>query len=314
MTDTKIAILAEKSEDRFYDRLLNNLQEAVNILDPDLNVIFWNTSSEQMTGHSSAEVLGKACLKNVLIDQGGADILPCSISCPVAQVLENGGVRSFDAYLQHKEGHRFPVHMRIIPIKSQDGEIIAAVETFRELSPKVTLPQSKEGLQRMGLLDPLTSMGNRRYLELHLNSRLEEMKQLGFSFGVLFIDVDGMEDINEAYGSVVGDKVLKMISQTLSSSTRFFEVVGRWDREQFLVVLLNIDLEKLDLVANKLRLLAEQSNLREADLFIKTTVSIGATLAKSRDTAASLVERAEKLAEHSKWLGRNRVSVKLDKD
>ena len=253
MTDNKIAILAEKSEDRFYDRLLNNLQEAVNILDPGLNVIFWNTSSEQMTGHSSAEVLGKACLKNVLIDQGDANILPCSISCPVAQVLENGGVRSFDAYLQHKEGHRFPVHMRIIPIKSQDGEIIAAVETFRELSPKVTLPQSKEGLQRMGLLDPLTSMGNRRYLELHLNSRLEEMKQLGFSFGVLFIDVDGMEDINEAYGSVVGDKVLKMISQTLSSSTRFFEVVARWDREQFLVVLLNIDLEKLDLVANKLR-------------------------------------------------------------
>jgi diguanylate cyclase (GGDEF)-like protein/PAS domain S-box-containing protein len=314
MTENEIAILAEKSESRFYDRLLNNLQEAVNILDPALNVIFWNVASAQMTGYAAEEVLGQACLKNVLIDPGNSDIVPCSKGCPVAQVLEDGNVRGFDAYLQHKQGHRFPVHMRIIPIKSQEGEIIAAVETFREQIPKVTLPQSEQELSRMGLLDPLTSMGNQRYLEMHLNSRLEEMKQLGFSFGLLFIDVDGMENIRETYGSAVADKVLKMISQTLSSSTRFFEVVGRWDREQFLVVLLNIDLMRLDLVANKLRLLVEQSNLREDDLFIKTTVSIGATLAKSRDSAASLVERAEKLAEHSKWLGKNRVSVKLDRE
>ena len=314
MTNNKIAILAEKSEDRFYDRLLNNLQEAVNILDPSLNVIFWNASSEQMTGYTAEDVLGQTCLKNVLIDPEDSDIIPCSKGCPVAQVLEDGNVRSFEAYLQHKEGHRFPVHMRIIPIKSQEGQIIAAVETFREQSPKVTLPQSEEGLRRMGLLDPLTSMGNQRYLEMHLNSRLEEMKQLGFSFGVLCVDIDGMEDIRETYGSVVGDKVLKMISQTLSSSTRFFEVVGRWDKDRFLVVLLNVDVEKLDLVANKLRLLVEQSNLREADLFIKTTVSVGATLAKLRDTASGLVERAAKLADHSKWLGKNRVSVKLDKD
>lgn len=314
MTDSKIAALTEKTSDRFYDHLLNNLQEAVNILDTDLNIIFWNTSSEQMTGHAPGEVLGKNCLKNVLIDQDESDILSCAKHCPVAQVLKDGNVRSMDAYLQHKDGHRFPVHMRIIPVKSQEGEIIAAVETFRDLSPKVSLPKSGEQLKRMGILDPLTSMGNRRYLEMHLKSRLEEFKQLGLSFGVLFMEVDGMENIEATYGSVVRDKVLRMISQTLSSNIRFFEAAARWDEEKFVVVLLNIDLEKLDLVANKLRLLVEQSNLREADLFIKTTVSIGATMAKSRDTAAGLIERAEKLAEHSKWLGRNRVSLKLDKE
>lgn len=314
MKNSKIAILTEKTPDRFYDRLLNHLQEAVNILDTDLNVIFWNASSEQLTGYSSDEVLGKSCLKNVLIDQDDSGILPCGKRCPVVQVLKDGNVRSFDAYLQHQDGHRFPVHMRIIPIKNQEGEIIAAVETFREQSPKVSLPQSKEQLRRMGMLDPLTSMGNRRYLEMHLKSRLEELKQLVLSFGILLLEVDGMEDIKATYGSVVGDKLLKMISQTLSSNIRFFELAGRWEEEKFVVVLLNIDLEKLDLVANKLRLLVEQSSLREADIFIKTTVSIGATMAKSRDTTAGLIERAEKLAKHSKWLGRNRVSLKLDQD
>jgi len=238
MKNSKIAALAEKTPDRFYDRLLNHLQEAVNILDTDLNVIFWNASSEQLTGYSSDEVLGKKCLKNVLIDQDDSGILPCGKRCPVVQVLKDGNVRSFDAYLQHKEGHRFPVHMRIIPIKNQEDEIIAAVETFREQSPKVSLPQSKEQLRRMGMLDPLTSMGNRRYLEMHLKSRLEELRQLGLSFGILFLEVDGMEDIKATYGSVVGDKLLKMISQTLSSSIRFFELTARWEEEKFVVVLL----------------------------------------------------------------------------
>jgi PAS domain S-box-containing protein len=71
MKNSKIATLTEKTPDRFYDRLLNNLQEAVNILDTDLNIIFWNASSEKLTGYSSDEVLGKSCLKN------GAQV-PCS--------------------------------------------------------------------------------------------------------------------------------------------------------------------------------------------------------------------------------------------
>ncbi len=147
---------------------------------------------------------------------------------------------------------------------------------------------------------------------MHLNSRLEEMKRYGLSFGILLLDVDDMKNINEVYGTVTGDKVLKMISKTLASNIRFFEVAGRWKGEQFLVVLLNLDNEKLDLVANKLRLLIAQSYLKDMDASIKTTVSIGGTLAKFNDSAAGLIERAEKYVKHSKWLGKDKVTLKIE--
>jgi diguanylate cyclase (GGDEF)-like protein/PAS domain S-box-containing protein len=311
--DNFLPPLKKSSNIDFYDMLLNDLQEAVIIFDPSLRVIFWNTSSEQITGYNRDEVLGKPCLKNVLLDQKASGIFPCKTDCPALQTLQDGQIRSLEAFLQHKQGYRFPVHIRIIPIKNQDGKIIAALETFRELSPKVSVPQKKSELQRMGLLDPLTELGNRRYLEMHLNSRLEEMKRYGLPFGILILDVDDMENINEAYGTVTGNKVLKMISQTLASNIRFFEVTGRWNGEQFLVVLLNLDEKKLDLVANKLRLLVEQSYLKEIEASIKTTVSIGATLAQFNDSAAGLIARAEKLVEHSKWQGKNKVSLKIEK-
>jgi diguanylate cyclase (GGDEF)-like protein/PAS domain S-box-containing protein len=313
MTYEKADPLAKEQFNGVYSVFLENLQEAVNILDEDLRIIFWNAAAEQITGYSSEEVLGKPCLKNVLLDMRDEGIRPCHTQCPVKRVFEEGGIYSNESYLQHKEGYRFPVEMRIIPIKNQDGKIIAALETFREFSPKVTIPQKKTDLERMGLLDPLTEQGNRRYVEMHLNSRLEEMKRYGLAFGVLFVYVDDMQHINDKHGSVVGDKVLKMIGQTLANNTRFFEVAGRWNGEQFVVVLLNIDSEKLDLVANKLRLLVEQSHLRDSDAFVKTTVSIGATLAQFTDTTASLTERARKLADHSKWLGKNCVSLKIKK-
>ena len=308
-----MTLLKENSHQDFYDMLLNDLQEAVIIFDPSLRVIFWNKSSEQITGYVRDEVLGKPCLKNVLFEQAESGISPCNKDCPPLLTLKDGQIRSLEAFLQHKQGYRFPVHMRIIPIKNQDGKIIAALETFRELSPKVSVPQKKSELQRMGLLDPLTELGNRRYLEMHLNSRLEEMKRYGLSFGILILDVDDIEKINEAYGTVTGDKVLKMISRTLANNIRFFEVAGRWNGEQFLVVLLNMDEKNLDLVANKLRLLVEQSHLKEIEISIKTTVSIGATLAQFNDSAAGLITRAEKLVAHSKWLGKNRVTLKIEK-
>ncbi len=304
--------LKESPADSFYDMLLNNLQEGINLLDPNLRVLYANPASLQLTGHSLTEVLGKPCMKNVLLDLNVSEIRPCRSSCPVSQVLKDGKVQDLEAYLHHKEGYRFPVQMRIIPIRNQKGEIIAALETFQEKSPKLSVPHRGEILHRMGLLDPLTSLGNRRYLEMHVSSRLDEMKRYRMSFGVLFITIDRFEDITDAYGNVVGDKVIKMVSRTITNNIRFFEVVGRWNVSELLTVLLNVNVDRMDMIANKLRLLVEKSTLREDEALIRSTVSIGASLAQITDTTMSLVERARKLAEHAQWLGTNKVCLKLE--
>ena len=189
--------------------------------------------------------------------------------------------------------------------------IIGAVETYHEISPRVAMPHSSENIKKMNLFDPLIEMGNRRYLEIHLYSRLAEWKQYKLPLGLLYIDVDNLTNINDNYSKVVGDKILKTISNTLSKNIRFFETLGRWDGDKFLVVLINVDNTKLDLISNKLRLLIEQSNIRVNDTLLRTTVSMGATLARPRDTVESLVNRAEKLCDQSKLLGKNMVSLRF---
>ena len=89
--------------------------------------------------------------------------------------------------------------------------------------------------------------------------------------------------------------------------------MGRWESDEFLVILLNVDENNLDLVANKLCLLMEQSHIMIDANFIRGTISIGATLAKRVDEIEILVKRAQTLMHHSKWLGRNRVSTKIHK-
>lgn len=304
----------KRTSSNFYEILLNNLNEAVNLVDLERKTLFWNSAAEELTGFSQFELKGKPCQENLVIQANEQQLQPCSVHCPVLKTLKEGTVQILKAYIHHKEGYLLPVDMKAIPIQDKESNIIGAIELFSETSPTVVLPHKTPVLEKMNLFDPLTSLGNQKYLEQHLHSRLQEMKKFDLPFGILFIDIDGLKRINANYGSVVGDKILRMTARTLSNNIRFFEVIGRWDGQQFLAVLANIDATKLDLVANKLRLLVEQSNIREHDKLIGITISGGATIARSNDTINSLISRAKKLAEQSKRLGKNRISLRIEEE
>ena len=295
----------------FYEVLLMNMYEAANLMDTDLKVLLWNPAAEKLTGYKQSEVLGKPCQKNFLIHDGKKLINLCDELCPIRQTIKDGLIRNVEVFLSHKKGHRIPVLMRVIPIRNSGGMIIGAVETYHETSPKVAMPASSTYLKKMDMLDSLTEMGNQRYLDIHLHSRLEEWKQHKVPLGLLYIDVDNLTHINDSYGERVGDDILKTIANTLANNIRFYEFIGRWEEDKFLVVLVNADNTKLDLIANKLRLLIEQSNVRVRDTLLRTTVSMGVTLARPRDTVETLVSRAEKLCDQSKLLGKNMVSIRF---
>ena len=297
----------------FTEILLNNIHDGVYFVDKDCNIFFWNDGAEQITGFDFSEVNGRKCSDNMIspVDDSGKNL--CGDDCPVKKSLSDGKTHSLDAYLQHKEGHRFPVSIRAFPILGEDGQVIAAVETFNDISPKFILPQHKRELDRMQLLDSLTEVGNRRFLEIHILSRLEEIKNYRIPFGLLYVDVDNLKEVNDTYGKPAGDQILRTVAQTITNNIRFFDLVGRWNSDEFLVVVLNVDESKLDLVGNKIRLLVEKSNITVDTGQVRVTISIGATLAFRVDSLDVLVSRAESLMKHSKWLGRNTVSVKTQK-
>ena len=161
----------------------------------------------------------------------------------------------------------------------------------------------------MALLDPLTGMGNRRFVEIGLNSRLNELQRYGWKFGLLFIDIDHFKKVNDLYGHETGDMVLKMVAGTLVHNARSFDLIGRWGGEEFVAIIANVTGEELLRIARKYRALVGESNVLAGKDRISVTISIGATLARPDDSPETLLNRADQLMYQSKLSGRNRVTM-----
>ena len=292
-----------------YHEVLNNLYEGVYFLDTDRSIAFWNQGAERITGYVAPEVMGRSCADNILchVDMEGANL--CKCQCPAADTLQDGQSREADVFLLHKDGHRVPVRIRVAPILDVDGRIIGAVEVFSDNSSRETLRERIDLLEKLTGLDPLTQLPNRRRLEEEIQARLAETQRYGLTFGILFADIDHFKNVNDTYGHTTGDQVLMMVGHTMLNALRPFDIVGRWGGEEFLAVVVNVDLETLTTVAERMRSLVAQSRLQQNGDNITVTVSVGATLVLPGDDGDSLLKRVDQGMYRSKAEGRNQVTL-----
>jgi diguanylate cyclase (GGDEF)-like protein/PAS domain S-box-containing protein len=298
-----------KKNETFYEGILDNLYDGIYFVDRDRKITYWNKAAERITGFLRSEALGTHCHDHILnhINDEGEPL--CHRDCPLARCMETGEPMQAELYLHHKEGYRLPVSIRVTPILDKDGSVIGAAELFSDNSAKAMMLQRMEELETMALIDPLTRMANRRYIEMHLRNRLEEMHRYGWTFCVLFVDIDDFKRVNDSYGHDAGDKVLKIVGRTLSGNARPFDIFGRWGGEEFVAIIENVSYKTLPMIANRFRLLVENSYLSVGDRKIRVSVSIGATVARLEDTVETLLRRADQLMYQSKKAGKNRLTT-----
>ncbi len=295
-----------------YKSLLNSLSSGIYFIDQNRIITYCNKGAEILTGYGISEILGQRCNCNILmfVDDQGGDI--GKKECPVIESMLDGQPRSMEVYARHKNGHRVPVLLRTSPIKNAEGLIIGALEEICDNSSKEATKHKIEELERCALLDPLTGLMKRRGLEMNLRTVFGVMRRYGWSFGIFLVDIDGFKGINDAYGHDIGDSVLKMVSKTVANSVRTSDTVGRWDGEEFMVIAMNVNDDHLYSIANKIRVLVEQSGFLVGAHTIRVTISVAATVAQPNDTVDALLKRINRLMNHCKVSGKNCVGVKLD--
>jgi diguanylate cyclase (GGDEF)-like protein/PAS domain S-box-containing protein len=299
----------------FYREILDNLYDGIFFVDKEGCITYWNRGATALTGYSSADVQGRNyCDIFQPLDKQGKHLCE-SDACPISRVFNISTLTEIEAYICHKEGHLLPISIRIAPVREVGRQFVVAVEIHSSSSPRYAMRQRLEELQELAMHDPLTGIANRRFVEINLAARLEELKRYGFDFSVMFIDADHFKKVNDSHGHAVGDRILKMISATVANSLRSFDIIGRWGGEEFVVLLVNMKNDDLFKLADRLRRLVENSALTlDTGEMLKITVSVGATVACSGDTVESLVERADKLMFESKRRGRNLVSTEFQQD
>lgn len=295
--------------DAFYKHLLDEMYDGVYFVDRHRRILYWNRGAERLSGYSAGEVVGHFCHDDLLrhIDEYGRQL--CKGACPLAATIRDGQPRQAEVIMHHKLGHRVPVLVRVAPIRDEHGDIIGAVEVFSDNSQQKAALEEIERLRQMALLDPLTGVGNRRFIESVTYARLEELRRYGWPFGVILADIDHFKAVNDTFGHLVGDDVLTMVARTLAHNVRAFDAVGRWGGEEFAIVAQNVSAGMLRVLAERLRVLVEQSTLSVDTVSIHVTVSLGVAIARSDDTPFSLFDRADHMLYQSKQRGRNRVSL-----
>jgi diguanylate cyclase (GGDEF)-like protein/PAS domain S-box-containing protein len=296
------------NQNDIYRELLDYLADGVYFVDAMRRIVFWNKGAEALSGYSSNEVVGKSCMDNMLmhVDSEGHEL--CKNGCPLSKTLQDGETREAEIFLHHKNGHRVPIRVRVAAIKGETGQIVGAVEAFSDNSAKLQMVQRLVQMERLALLDSLTGLANRRYIESIVQSRLEELRRNDWPFGVLLIDIDNFKSVNDRHGHDVGDQVLQMTSKNLDASSRYFDVIGRWGGEEFVAVIVNAEEKDLHEIAERMRIMVEHS-MWSAPEYIFVTVSIGGAQAVADDTVESLVRRADEKLYQAKNAGKNCVRV-----
>lgn len=298
------------SDTNFYKDLLDNMEDGVYFVDRDRRITYWNKGAERITGYKSETVIGKSCMDNLLNHVTAEGKMLCLDGCPLTVCMQNGEPVAAEVFLHHAAGHRVPVHVRAAPIHDPKGEIQGSLETFSQATGAVVDQLELVELRHRSNTDVLTGLRNRAYVERLLAGLLSGNEETPCSLGILFIDVDKFKEVNDTFGHDIGDKVLKMVSNTIQSNLRNTDVVGRWGGDEFIAVIQDVQsIQFLQMIAAKIRMLTEVSRLDMENQSCQVTISVGGTLAQKGDTRESLVKRADELMYEMKRSGRNQVKV-----
>ncbi len=291
-----------------YEKIIENLHDGLFFINQDNIITYWNNAAERITGYSAEEIIGKSYTETLLsyYDANGEIIGNnfCTIQTAISEALQV----ETDLYIIHKNGKKIPVSVRVSTLKDNNDRIIGTIELFTDISTKTVNELRIRELEKMALIDNLTMLANRHYIERELKSRFEEKKRFNIPFGILFADIDNFKNFNDTYGHLTGDEVLKKVSEIFISNSRPFDLFGRWGGEEFLGIIRNINGQDLLNLGEKMRKLVEKSDIQNSNGKLNVTISIGATLVKSEDNVNTLIDRADNLLYESKENGRNRLS------
>jgi len=167
----------------------------------------------------------------------------------------------------------------------------------------------KKRLREMTLIDPLTGLNNRRYLDDALKSEIEKVKRSGSNLGVIMIDLDHFKELNDSRGHDAGDKVLKEVSRTLKKGVRKSDVVCRFGGEEFIILICGGEYrEFLNRTESLREAISSLSVVHKGNQIDFVTASFGvASLPEHGVDAESILKAADKALYTAKSSGRNKI-------
>jgi two-component system cell cycle response regulator len=161
------------------------------------------------------------------------------------------------------------------------------------------------------LFDALTGLNNRRFMENHLATMLDNARVRRAPLTLMILDIDHFKRVNDTYGHDCGDEVLKSFADRLRGIVRGGDLLCRLGGEEFVIVMPGVNVHAAARIAERARLAIQQEQfvIDKSGRMIPVTVSIGLAERDAEGDAGSLYRRADRALYRAKEEGRNRVSA-----
>jgi diguanylate cyclase (GGDEF)-like protein len=198
------------------------------------------------------------------------------------------------------------------PVALKDGDRIQlGSSTFLRFS--LVSEDEEKALRKMydaALRDGLTGVFNRKHLEERLDAEIAYAQRHRTELSLVIFDVDHFKKVNDTYGHLAGDAVLKRVAKVLLDGLRAEDVLGRYGGEEFVIVARGIPVDAARLLADRLREALGQTSLRLGTAALAVTASAGVSslaCTQGRADKTTLIAIADARLYKAKQAGRNRV-------
>ena len=300
--------------------MLESIEVGLVVLDLEFRVQVWNGFMENHSGITASKIHNR-----VLFDLF-PDIPKAWLTRKVdAVALLN--TRAFTSWEQRPYLFRFrntrPItgtedymfqNLTISPLSGSTGEVekicLMVYDVTDIASGKRALEQANKQLARLSMTDRLTGLLNRGAWENLVGAEFERYRRYSQATSLVMFDIDFFKKVNDNYGHMTGDEVIKHTAATAKSNLRQSDSIGRYGGEEFGIILPETDAEGSRIICERIRQSIEHSVVKTTTAPIRYTISIGiAQLSGSAKSYTKWMQQADEALYAAKKSGRNRVVV-----
>ncbi|OQB11821.1 MAG: putative diguanylate cyclase YegE [Firmicutes bacterium ADurb.Bin193] len=212
----------------------------------------------------------------------------------------------FDLSVNTKGGVK-TYEFRVTPIKEKDSTV-GKVFLFQDVTEN---KMAVERLNYMATYDTLSEIYNRSKLMEEVERIVFHINRYGGNMSVLMLDIDHFKSVNDKYGHLAGDLVIKGVAQNSKSMLRNIDIIGRYGGEEFLIILPGCNKENAMAIAEEIRTSVEECRFYFGENEISITVSIGVVSVSGHDKASlqEIIKNADTALYIAKDSGRNTVKA-----
>lgn len=297
----------------FAESLIQNSAVPCFVLNPAHQVIIWNRACEELTGIPAVDVLGSDSPWKAFYNHRRpvlADIILTEDTASIPQFFSNfeksnfipEGVKAEGWYPSINGTERY-ITFSAAPIRNGNGELVAAIETLEDITER---KRYEEQLEYQANHDGLTNLPNRNLLTDRIQQAILMSRRSHNEVAVFFVDLDNFKFINDSLGHDIGDRLLKIVAERISSCVRSGDTVARQGGDEFVILISNQSAAShAVMIADKvLKLIAQPFHVDEHELVI--TCSIGISVyPRDGEDVLTLIKNADVAMYRAKEQGRN---------